>query len=78
MANESRDGRSRFDHVGDRPGEIPEDLSDEADLFFNQRVGAVYGEALTRLNAAQTAFGLSRELSEDLVEGHLLEIDADL
>ena len=58
-----------------RPGEVPHDLAEQADLFFNEGVGTVLGEPLPRLGAAQSLLGLDGELSKDLLDRQLLEVD---
>jgi len=67
--------RGGLDHVGVRPGEVPHDLAEQADLFFKERVGAVLVEPLARLGAAQSLLGLDGELDKDLVDRQLLEVD---
>src|SRR6516165_6611506 len=60
--------------IGVRPGEVPHDLAEQADLFFNERVGAILGEPLARLGAAQSLLGLDGKLGKDLVDRQLLEV----
>ena len=75
MPDDRRHQRGGLDHVGVRPGEVPHDLAEQADLFFNEGVGAVLGEPLARLGAAQSLLGLDGELGKDLVDRQLLEVD---
>src|SRR5262249_31957397 len=59
-------------------GEVPHNLAEQADLFFDEGVGSVFGEPLARLGAAQSLLGLNRELGKHPLDRHLLEIDRGL
>ena len=67
--------RRRLDHVGDRPGEIAEQLAGEALLLLDEGVGAILGEAFFRLGAAQPLVRTGAELRQHAIERHPLEID---
>src|SRR5260221_1656905 len=75
MPDDRRNDRGGLDHVGVRPGEVPHDVAEHIDLFFNEGVGAVLGEPLPRLGAAQSLLGLDGELGKDLLDRQLLEVD---
>ena len=75
MPDDRRNDRGGLDHIGVRPGEVPHDLAEQTDLFFNEGVGAVLGEPLPRLDAAQSLLGLDGELGKDLLDRQLLEVD---
>src|SRR5262249_39663013 len=61
MPDDGRNDRGGLDHVGVRAGEVPHDLAEQADLFFDEGVGSVFGEPLARLGAAQSLLRLNRE-----------------
>src|SRR5215831_15150176 len=65
-------------HVGVRAGEVPHDLAEQADLFFDEGVGSVFGEPFARFGAAQSLLGLDGELGEDLFDRQSLEVDRSL
>src|SRR5262249_55780010 len=78
MPDDRRNDRRGLDHVGVRAGEVPHDLAEQADLFFDEGVGSVFGEPLARLGVAQSLFGLNRELGKHPLDRHLLEVDRGL
>jgi hypothetical protein len=74
MAEHRGDGGSRLDHVGDRAGEMSEELAGEADLFLGERVRAVLLEPQRHFRGAQPLIRDHVELRQHPRDRQLLEI----
>jgi len=75
MADHCRNDRGGFDHEGDRAREVAEQLAGQADLFFNEGVRPILGEALLRFRGAQPLVRPDTELGKHPVDRHLRKID---
>ncbi len=75
VPDDGGDDRRRLDHVGDRTGEVPDELAGEALFFFDEGVRPVFGKAPFGLGAAQPLAGLDLELGQHPVDRRLLEVD---
>src|SRR5262249_6907919 len=71
MPDDGRNDRRGLDHVGVRAGEVPDDLAEQADLFFDEGVGSVFGEPFARLGAAQSLLGLDASWARTFSTGIL-------
>ena len=61
-------------HVGDRPGEVPEDLRREAFLLLDEGVRSISAQTLLRLGAAQTLIWPHNQFGDDVVHRRLLKV----
>jgi hypothetical protein len=56
-------------------GEVAEQLAGQADLFFDEGVRPIFGEALLRFRGAQPLVWSDPELGKHPVDRHLCKID---